>query len=108
MARINQVFTAGGAPHRIASTQTLADRLLVQMATGGSGIGYVLSSNSGGTPSKSNDADIAAELAAATATGPGVPYKDCQPGGGDCIDVSAYWVDGANSGDKIRVSYNQR
>ena len=108
MARVNQTFTVGGAPHRIHSTQTLADRLSVQMASGGSGIGYLLSSNTGGTPSKANDADVVAEVAAATATGPGAPFTDYQPGGGNAIDVSAYWVDGGNPGDTIRVSYNKR
>jgi hypothetical protein len=108
MARVNQTFTVGASPHRIASSQTLADRLVAQMVAGGSGVGYLLYSNTGGVPSKANAADIMSEVAAATPTSAGVPYKDCQPGGGDCIDVSAYWVDGANSGDTIRVSYNKR
>ncbi|MGA3099685.1 MAG: hypothetical protein ABSF25_24785 [Bryobacteraceae bacterium] len=108
MARINQIFTVGAAPHQIALAQTLADRLSVQMKTGGSGIGYLLCSNTGGIPSKANDADIVVELAAATATAPGGAYQDYQPGGGNAIDMSAYWVDGAYAGDQIRVSYNRR
>jgi hypothetical protein len=108
MARINQIFTVGATPHQIASVQTLADRLSVQMKTGGSGIGYVLCSNTGSVPSKANDADIVVELAAATAMAPGAPYQDYQPGGGNAIDVSAYWLDGAHAGDLIRVSYHRR
>ena len=108
MARINQIFTVGAAPHQIALAQTLADRLSVQMKTGGSGIGYLLCSNTGGIPSKANDADIVVELAAATLTAPGVAYQERQPGGGNAIDMSAYWVDGAHAGDLVRVSYNRR
>ena len=108
MARINQIFTVGAMPHQIASVQTMADRLSVQMKTGGSGIGYVLCSNTGSVPSKANDADIVVELPPAGATYPGGTYSDVQPGGGNAIDVSAYWLDGAHAGDLIRVSYHRR
>jgi hypothetical protein len=96
-------------PQRLASTQTLGDRLFIQMKTNGSGLGYVLYSDSGAIPpSKANDADVVAELALATSTAPGGAYSDAQPGGGNFMDMSAYWVDGAVNGDKIRASYNVR
>ena len=96
-------------PQRLATSQTLADRIFVQMKTGGTGLGYVLYSDTGAVPpSKATDADIVAELGVASATGPGGSYSDVQPGGGNCIDVYGYWVDGAVNGDKIRVSYNAR
>ena len=95
-------------PARLASVQTLADRVFIQMATGGTGRGFVLYSNSGGIPSKATDADIVMEMAAASSTSPGGGYGDMQPGGGNFIDMSAYWVDGSVNGDKIRASYNVR
>ena len=106
------VFTI---PNRIASSQTLGDRLFVQMKTAGTGLGYVLCSNSGGIPSKANDpgsdgvsSDIVMELAPAGTTYPGGSYSDPQPGGGNFEDMAAYWVDGAVNGDKIRATYNKR
>ena len=106
------VFTI---PNRIASSQTLGDRLFVQMKTAGTGLGYVLCSNSGGIPSKANDpgsdgvsSDIVAELPPAGTTYPGGTYSDPQPGGGNFEDMAAYWVEGAVNGDKVRVSYNKR
>ena len=106
--RVNQVFTVGASPWRIASTQTLADRFTVQMKTGGTGLGYLLCSNTGAIPSKANDADIVVEVAPATLTAPGVAYRESQPGGGNAIDMGSLWVDGAHSGDQIRVSYGRR
>ena len=102
-------------PNQIASTQTLGDRMFVQMVTAGSGIGYVLYSNTGGIPSKANNpgadgvsSDIVMELAPAGTTYPGGTYSDPQVGGGNFEDMAAYWVDGTVNGDKIRVTYNKR
>ena len=102
-------------PNRIASSQTLGDRLFCQMKTAGTGLGYVLYSNSGSIPSKANDpgadgvsSDIVMELPSAGTTYPGGTYSDPQPGGGNFEDMSAYWVDGTVNGDKIRVTYNKR
>jgi hypothetical protein len=90
-------------PQRLASQQTLADRLYVQMASG-SGSAYVLSSNTGAIPpSKGTPADVVSETVAASGW-----YSDATPGGGNFIDIGAYWVDGTVNGDTIRASYNQR
>jgi len=78
------------------------------MRAGSAGIGYVLSSNTGAMPSKSNDNDIVVEIVPGTSSGPGIPFKWTAPGGGNLEDMGSFWVDGSNNGDKIGVSYSKR
>lgn len=118
MARFNNVFTVTtGTPTNLGTGTTTSDgiqrfasRVFIQMVTGGSGLGYVMAGILGTrVPSTSNNSDVTMELPAATSTGPGGFYSDFDPnfmGGG--IDITTLWVDGANTGDKIRVSYDLR
>jgi hypothetical protein len=103
--RITQTLTiAAGTPIRLATSVTLADRIVVEMKHGGSGLGYVMDGiPNGTTPSTTSNNPI--ELAPATSTAPGGIYADSSAIG---IDISQIWIDGANSGDKVLVSYYRR
>lgn len=115
--RVNKTITVGASPINVVtgtssapealSPPVYATRVLAQMATGGSGIGYVLDGvQVGRVPSSTpDDDDITAELAAADSSGPGGAYSDSAPNGKEgVIDLRKVWLHGANSGDKIRFS----
>ena len=114
--RVNKTFTVGADPINVGTglttaaervDSTPARRIFVQMLTGGSGLGYVLDGIPWGTtPSVATDRHLTAELTAATATEPGGSYRDGSEGQRCDIDLSKFWIHGANSGDKIKVSYD--
>ncbi len=85
------------------------DRYSVQMAMGGSGVGYVMDGvplNTNGD--KTNASHVTAELAAATATAPGGQFEDRRSfvdGAG--IDARLIWVDG-DQADPVRISVDRR
>lgn len=117
--RINRVLTVGDDPLNVLtgeadaidqSTEPVyADRVLIQMVTGGSGIGYVMDGVPlGHVPDASVDDDITSELSASDGTGPGGSYSDADGNGGSPIDLRLLWVDGANAGDKIRFTARLR
>lgn len=87
-----------------------ADRLLIQMAEGGTKTGYVLclDYNPTATPSVATVAQVCAQLLAATVTDPGGSYSDtmfARDGGG--IILNNMWVDG-DANDPVLVSANVR
>ncbi len=130
MARINESITvAAGTPLNLATAMTSAQmvtkgygylpqkpvsQLFIQMKTGGTGRGYVMTGIRGQTsatqlwrvPDAAVSGDLTAELAPATATAPGGSYSD-QPVDGS-VDLSQCWVDGSHTGDVITVSYNTK
>lgn len=110
--RVNtQVTVTAGTPVRLSTTKRLVNRIFVQMAIGGSGVGYVMTGiPNGTTPSSSNAAHLTAQLCAATATAPGCNYSDNinSTSNADPIDLSEIWLDGATSGDKIIVSFAEK
>jgi len=100
-----QMATAGITA---AIPQKLANRVFVQMLHGGSGLGYVMDGilPRGRVPASSASGDLTAELAVATAGAPGGSYSDGAPNdAGLDVDLALMWVDGAHSGDVIKVSY---
>lgn len=116
---VNQRFTiAAGTPINVATggaasfpnTQPVwAKSVFIQMRTGGSGIGYVMSGiQPGRVPSAANASDLSSELYAASPTGPGGAYSYPEPGNtyrGD-IDVNQIWIDGTHTGDTVTVTYD--
>jgi hypothetical protein len=86
----------------------MANRVFIQMATGGTGLGYVMAGIYGGrTPATTNANDVSGELSPATATAPGGSWAD-PPGAiefslAPAIDLSTIWVDGT-AADPVRVS----
>ena len=107
--QINKTFTVvAGTPIQVETNdKVLADTILIQMMVGGSGVGYVMDGIlAGRTPSASNDYDLSAQLAPASPTAPGGTWTKENWRHG--IRVSQIWVDGATSGDKIKVSYDQQ
>jgi hypothetical protein len=115
MARYNTKITLNpGTPINVQTAlglennAVLANRLFIQMATGGTGLGYVMGGIGGGrTPATTNANDVSAELSPASATAPGGNYMD---GGGGIqfsltpgIDLSTYWIDGTEA-DPVRIS----
>jgi|SRR5579885_672964 len=103
-------ITAGTAI-RLAKNRTMASSIFFQMATGGTGRGYVLFAPSGVTCANGGAGTTKiAELSPATTTAPGgsvtIPLNvDPQ---NPQVDVSLYCVDGSNNGDVMNVSWNIR
>ena len=102
-----------GTPVNIAvalslQPHTMANRVFIQMATGGTGLGYVMAGIGGGrTPATTNANDVSGELSPATATAPGGYWAD-PPGAiefsqAPAIDLTTIWVDGT-AADPVRVS----
>lgn len=111
--RINKSITVtAGTPIQVASSRILASEILIQMATGGTGLGYICAGiPTGTTPSAScgGAGQLTAQLAPASATAPGGSYSDSASfKEGIGIDVSMIWVDGGHSGDVILVTYLQQ
>jgi hypothetical protein len=114
--RVNKTFTVGANEINVATGLTTAaarensmpaKRVFIQMLMGGSGLGYVMDGIPWGTVADSTvDGHVTAQLAVATATAPGGSYTDRSQTPGADIDLSKLWVHGANSGDKIKVSYD--
>lgn len=112
--RYNKIYTvAAGTPIQLATVTTPANRVFIQMLTGGSGSGYVMDVSSyvaGTTPAHTTSGELVAQLCPATSTAPGCSYSDTAgsaPGSG-AIDISKLWIDGSNSGDTLVVSYDLR
>jgi len=89
------------------------NRIFIQMLANGSGLGYVMDMSSyiaNTVPSSSTAGNLTAQLCAAGSGIPGCTYSDTSgaaPGSG-AIDLSALWVDGSNSGDKVVISFDLR
>jgi len=107
-ARYNRKITiTAGTPIRLSTTKTIVTRVFIQMAISGTSAGYVMAGiMNGRTPASSASGDLTAQLAGASASAPGGSYSDADPAGS--IDLSEIWVDGANSGDTVIVSYDIR
>lgn len=97
------ITIVAGTPVFLATTKLLAERVLIQMQAGGSGMGYVYDDIPDGASAAqvAAGADLAVQLAPAEAAAPGGAYQDSSPTGG--IDLSGIAVDGANSGDTVLV-----
>lgn len=94
---------------RIVGIRTIVSSFVVQMATGGTGRGYLLYAPTDITCSKGGaGTTLIAELSPATATAPGgsvtVPSNP-DPAGG--VDLSGYCVDGSAS-DALNAAWNIR
>lgn len=102
----NNTFTSnnfpGGAP-------MIINRVFVQMAIGGTGVGYVMDGIPKGTiPSHSTASQLTAQIGAASGANPGGSYSDRsyeKDGGG--IDGSQFWVDGS-AADPMIISVDVR
>jgi hypothetical protein len=113
MRQNTKITLTPGTPINLAvalslQPHTMCNRVFIQMATGGTGLGYVMGGIGGGrTPATTNANDVSAELAPATATAPGGSYAD--PSGvlefsqAPAIDLTTIWVDGT-AADPVRVS----
>jgi hypothetical protein len=112
--RINtKVTLAPGTPINVAAALELTDnhmanRVSIQMATGGSGLGYVMDGIAvGRTPATTNASDVTVELYPATSTAPGGQYSDPEAAidfsMSPAIDLSMLWIDGAEA-DPVRIS----
>lgn len=109
---INVITGTSTAPSA-DSEPVYATRVFVQMLHGGSGIGYVMDGIAvGRVPSSSTAGDVTAELSPAqTINGvqvPGGDYSDWDQNVGGGIDMRKIWIDGGNSGDLIKVSYDRK
>ncbi len=98
-----------GTAIRVVGTRTLVSSLFFQMATGGTGVGYVLSAPIGVTCANGGaGTTLIATLQPATSTAPGgnatIP-SNSDPAGG--IDAQLYCVDGS-AADGMIVSFNLR
>jgi hypothetical protein len=104
--RYNKTLTiTSGTPIQLATVPTFARAIFIQMAASGSGIGYVMAGiPPGTTPNHSTSGQLTAQLAPASATSPGGNYSDNNALG---IDIARIWIDGANSGDTVIVSWDQ-
>lgn len=111
--RVNKVITiTSGTPVQVTTNiQVIADRLLIQMLKGGSGLGYICVVAVNVTPSSkcSGSGQLGAQLAPASSTAPGGSYSDTNPTSQTPgINLSTIWVDGDTTSDQVLVSYNVR
>lgn len=87
-----------GTPIQLSSVTWTCDRIFIQMAAGGTGLGYVmLGVPYGTTPASTNGA---VQLAPATSTAPGGAFWDSGPN----IDLRKIWVDGTQA-DTMFITY---
>lgn len=112
--RINRTITiTSGTPIQLATVPTYANRVFIQMLSGGTGIGYVMDMSNyltSVTPNHSTSGHLTAQLQPASSTAPGGSYSDAAdsaPGSGP-IDISRIYIDGSNSGDTVVISYDLR
>lgn len=106
-----QVTVTAGTPIRLSTTKRLVNRIFIQMAIGGTGVGYVFDGIANGTtPDPTHAADLTAQLCAATATAPGCNYSDVVNSvtAADAIDLSQFWVSGSHTGDVLIISFAER
>lgn len=100
---VNIAVALGQQPH------TMANRVFIQMAAGGTGLGYVMGGIYGGrTPATTNGGDVSAELGASpSATNPGGSWSDpdsaIEFSLAPAVDLTTIWVDGT-AADPVRVS----
>ncbi len=111
--RLNQLLTVtAGTPIQLSKTPLYVSEVLIQMATGGTGLGYVCAGiPSGVTPAAAcgTAGQLSAQLSPASSTAPGGYYADsAQDRQGRGIDLSQIWVDGSHSSDSIIVTYLQQ
>lgn len=104
------ITVTAGTAIRIVTISTRVSSFVAQMATAGTGRGYLLYAPIGVTCTNGGaGTTLIAELQPATSTAPGgnvtVP-SNTDPYGG--IDLAGYCVDGSNSGDVINVAFNIR
>ncbi len=97
-----------GVPVQVSSTPLTVDRYVIQMAKGGTGVGYICIVPVGTTPASkcSTAGQLAGQLAAATSTAPGGSWTDFVAVPGGSIDLRTVWVDGDTSSDVMTVSAN--
>ena len=128
--RVNQTLTvASGTPINVATGMTAAQlaaagygpvggpfnipdkwakRVFIQMLHGGSGLGYVMDGIRGGRiPASTSAGDVTAELAPASSTSPGGVYSDFDANPYAGINLAITWIDGSNSGDTVKTSWDQ-
>jgi hypothetical protein len=105
------ITITSGTPIQVSATAITIDRILVQMAKGGSGLGYICTTAVGTTPSSkcSGSGQLAAQLAPASSIAPGGSYSDTTPASGTAgMNAQVYWIDGDVNGDVVIVSMNVR
>lgn len=95
------ITITAGTPIMVTDKPKFADRILIQMRTGGTGRGYVYDDIPDGmTPAQiAAGGDVPVELAPADSEGPGGVYEDTGN-----IDLSGIAIDGAVTGDVVLVS----
>lgn len=121
MARQNlKVTITAGTPINLGKLvnpngeNVFADRLFIQMAKAGTGLGEVIDMDAFpiGTAPAAHGAtagQLTAQLAPATATAPGGSYSDTMsPKDGTGINLATMWLDGSVNGDVVNVSFNRR
>lgn len=117
--QINKTYTiVAGTPFNLATQsatppktadQVFAWQISIQMAHGGTGLGYVMDGIAiNRVPAATNSSDLSLELAPATATAPGGSMNKTMPQGQDRVGVKVHemWIDGSVNGDKVIVSYD--
>lgn len=101
------ITVTAGTPIFVAAGQTpiMADRVLIQMRHGGTGLGLVYDDVPVGMTAAEVAAggDLAVELAPASSTAPGGTYADL-----GSVDLRTVAIDGSNSGDTILVDAHLR
>lgn len=121
MARQNlKVTITAGTPVNVGllvdptGAPVFVDRLFIQMAIGGTGVGYVMDLDAyppGTVPAAAGATagQLTAQLTPASAALPGGTYGDTSsPRDGTGIDLSTLWLDGSHTGDTVIVSFNRR
>jgi hypothetical protein len=111
--RLNQLITiTSGTPIQLSKFHLYASEILIQMATGGTGLGYVCAGIPlGTTPAAScgTAGQLSAQLSPASSTAPGGYYADqASAKGGPGIDLATIWIDGSHTGDTVIVTYLQQ
>lgn len=102
MKVVQQTFTVTSAKQQIVTSPTPACKISAQMVEGGSARGWI------GLSTMSNaGADAVMTLPAATASTAGTLLGIETQDGWNALDVSQYYVHGANAGDKVTVTYHQ-
>ncbi len=104
-----EITIVAGTPAQVvaAGPGTLARRCWFQMATSAAGqLGYVLFVPLGVNADKTKAEQVVQELPPSSTTAPGLAWfdKDFEMG----IDMTRFYLDGAHSGDLVRVCWVPR
>lgn len=101
-----KVTVVAGTPVQLSTVPLIVSNLSIQMLTGGAGVGYVMPGGlQAGVAPVANTAPTL-QLAPASAASPG--GQQVFESDSSALDLSKFYVDGANSGDTIGVVYNTK